>query len=221
MCIKHLKNNWCIIIPNVVFILIIALTARKMFDLNSQEFTIIFSVGLLVVSSICWMICNLIKDYLVLDENDSENLFGLDKFKNCLSKNTLGMMMTFLITIFLTLTTFYIYNPVQISFEPKVFEETIILGNQSVTTISIKNIGADLKNVTLKTKGIKEGWLSINPESFKSLKNGESEFTQVFINISQNDSIGMYRGEIILCADSNGRNIINVIPLVLHVKKSF
>lgn len=209
-----ISKNKCklVIAPAALFILVI-------FLLGIYELKLDFWLGtyLLYVFYLLILLLIAVVSLFLLEKN------GITKLIDCICNNLFRLTQVFLISLFLTLVILLtVYTPILIVIEPQKLEEDIFLGNQSIKTITIKNMGADITNVTYNITGINEGWLILSTENaieLKSdLKNGEQVFIFARITIPQNETIGEYRGAIMIQAKANGKIITEPVPVILRVK---
>ena len=109
------------------------------------------------------------------------------------------------------------YTPEFIIIQPENFEKNATIGDEIDFTIKIDNRGADLTNLNYQIIEMNNNWFHINPKELKSLKKGQHAHTSINFTIPQNAKIGEYYGEIVIEANSNGKNISKSIPILFRV----
>lgn len=213
-----ISNNKCklLIITVALFIIVVVLLIAYYYALKPN-----FWLDPYLLYVFYLLIFMLIVLFLIFVRTAENN--GVTEFRDCVYNKAFRLLQAFLITLFLTLVILLTaYTPALIIIEPEKLEEDISLGNQSIKTIAIKNMGADLTNVTYNIKGIKKSWLSLSFENVmvlkNYLKNGEQEFIFASLTIPQNETTGEYRGAIIIQAKANGKDVTKEIPVLLRVK---
>lgn len=164
-------------------------------------------------------------------DNVDFHIGNLERFNLLFSKNVILILYRAMMIIFLILILFYFNFPLQMIVEPQSISENTTEGTDQIAVLSIKNIGCELRNMTVRSSS--EEILSVDDNKWKSgqgtllPKDGVESVRLKIIGSTPGD----YRGFIIINGSGFRRTLIDsldqipikkevYVPFKVHTTKS-
>jgi hypothetical protein len=173
-----------------------------------------------------------------LDKNLKEigsNKKESDSITEILSKSSSFALFSFIISLFAFLIVlFFAYTPINFNVETNniAFSENIANNTtlkNPVETISLKNLGEELNNVSIKINGIANNWLEIgyvndkgyleNRSNNLTIASGKTKFIQIKLNSDAMDRKNISQGSYIGSIDIDYINGLKSIPIYINLTK--
>lgn len=132
--------------------------------------------------------------------------------------NIKTVVVVYLLLSFVAVTMLISYTPAQIIVDPQMIKENISLENQTIKTLSIKNVGRDLTRIQLEVLDSfneSASAISLEPNEITKLNHGDSKLVRVKINTSGLIDKGEYRYFLNISIE---KQIKILIPIIINVE---